>query len=101
MSPRPSNSPGISWSRDCRDKATIIRMCFASLRLVMIVDFFLEGLEEFVFGAGLPGAIEPVRRAGRRNQRANDAALDHSIEVSCPRLKGWGLGQLHASSAMV
>ncbi len=59
----------------------------------MLVDFFLERLEEFVFGAGLPGPIEPVRRAGWGNQRANDAALDHSIEVSCPRLESWSLCQ--------
>src|SRR5262249_40175933 len=32
--------------------------------------------------------------AGWRNQHANDAPLDHSIEVSCPRREGWSLYQL-------
>src|SRR5262250_927900 len=61
-----------------------------SLCLVFFIDFFLEGLEEFIFGTGLPSSIQPVRRAGGRNQRANNSALDHSVEVSCPGLKGRG-----------
>src|SRR5262249_19768007 len=56
--------------------------------------FFLKCLEQFKLGAGLAGSVEPVGRAGRGNKHANDAPLDHPIEVTRPRLEGWALYQL-------
>ena len=59
----------------------------------MIVDFLLEGLEEFIFGAGLSGTIEPVGCAGWCDKGADHAAFDHPVEVSGPRLENGGLDQ--------
>ena len=61
-----------------------------ALCLVMRIDFVLKGLEQFVFGAHLPKPEQPVRGSGWRHKRANDATLDHTIEIACPGLQGCG-----------
>jgi hypothetical protein len=57
----------------------------------MIIDLLLEGLEEFIFCAGLSGTIEPVGGAGWCHKRANNATLDHPAEVSGPQLEDGGI----------
>src|SRR5262249_40151990 len=59
-----------------------------ALGLVMLVDFVLERLEQFVFGACLPKSEQPVRSPGWRHEHTNHAALNHAIEVALPGHKG-------------
>src|SRR5271170_602321 len=77
------DEPGENLIPGNRNEKDVETQAFIFLR-IFLIDPLLEGFEELVGAAVLDAVDDVVLRFGRGYEHANEAALEHGIEIACP-----------------